>query len=72
MNLSQCKIIMNASIFSKFGYCSLVWMFHSRRLKNHINNIHERASQVVYRNHITSFEELLEKDKSVTIHQRNL
>ena len=43
-------------------------MFHSRRLNNHINNIHERALRIVF----TSFEELLKKDRSVAIHQRNL
>ena len=31
MNLSQRKIIMKAFIFSQFGYCPLVWTFHSRR-----------------------------------------
>ena len=43
-------------------------MFHSRRLNNHKNNIHERALRIVF----TSFEELLKKDRPVAIHQRNL
>ena len=30
MTLRQRKIIMNTFITSHFGYCSLVWMFHSR------------------------------------------
>ena len=37
-----------------------------------MKNIHERALRIVYRDRITSFEELLKTDKSVTIHQRNL
>ena len=72
MNLSQRKVIMKALIFSRFGYYPLVWMFHSRRLSNRTNNIHERALRNVSRGRITSFEELLKKDKSVTIHQINL
>ena len=47
-------------------------MFHSRRLNNRINNIHERALRIVYRDRVTSFEELLKKDRSVANHQRNL
>ena len=31
MNLAQCRLNMNALIFSQFGYCPLVWMFHSRK-----------------------------------------
>ena len=46
-------------------------MFHSI-LNNHINNIHERALWMIYRDLITLFEELLKKDKSATIHWRNL
>ena len=64
---------MRAFISSQFGYCPLVWMFHSRRLNNRINNIHERALRLVYRDYSrTSFKALLQIDKSVTIHQRNL
>ena len=68
MSLSQRKILMKAFIFSQFGYCPLVCMFYNRRLNNRINKIHERALGIVYRDHITSLEELLRKDKS----ERNL
>ena len=40
INLAQRRLIMYAFIFSQFGYCPLVWMFHSRKLNNRINNIH--------------------------------
>ena len=35
-----------ANIKSQLGYCSLVWMFHSRSLNNKINFLHERALKV--------------------------
>ena len=54
------------------GYCPLVWMFYSRKMNNRINSLHERALRVVYRDYNATFSELLSKDKSVTIHQRNL
>ena len=49
----------------------LIWMFHSRRLNNKINSIHERALRITYDN-ASTFEELLNKDNSVSIHHRNL
>ena len=72
MNLAQRRSIMKAFICSQFGYCPLVWMFHSRKINNRINSQHERALRVVYRDYKATFSELLSKDKSVTIHQRNL
>lgn len=47
-------------------------MFHSRKLNTRINNLHCRALRLVYRDDISSFEELLYKDDSVKIHHRNL
>ena len=72
MNLDKRRIIMKAFIESQFGYCSLVWMFHSRSLKNEINRIHERALRITYNDKSSNFQELLDKDNSVTIHHRNI
>ena len=47
-------------------------MLHSRKITNRVNSLHERALRVVYRDYNATFSELLSKDKSVTIHQRNL
>ena len=60
------------SMKSGFGYCPLVWMFHSRKLNNRINNIHERALLIVFSDYTSTFQELLIKDNSVTIHIRNI
>ena len=46
-------------------------MFHSRNLNNKINRIHERALGLVYQNKL-SFSELLDLEKSVTVHQKKL
>ena len=72
MSLAQRRSIMKAFICSQFGYCPLVWIFHSRKINNRINSLHERALRVVYRDYKATFSELLSKDKSVTIPQRNL
>ena len=72
MPQKKLRIIMKAFVSSQFAYCSLVWMFHSRQINHKINKLHERALRIVYNDHFSSFEELLSKDKSVTVHQRNL
>ena len=43
-----------------------------QNLNNRINGSHERALNLVYNDFSYSFSELLEKDKSVTIHHCNL
>ena len=63
---------MKAFIESQFNYCSLIWMFHSREINNKINNLHERALHITYKDTESSFEELLVKDNSVSMHHRNI
>ena len=72
MNVDKKRMIMKAFIESQFGYCPLVWMFHSRSFNNKINRIHERALRITYNDKSSSFQNLLEKDNSVTIHHRNI
>ena len=47
-------------------------MFHSRRLNNKINSIYGRALRIIYQYNTSTFQELLNKDNSFSIHQRNL
>ena len=47
-------------------------MFHDRNLNKKIFMIRERALRIVYKDHVPTFEKLLEMDNSVTVHQRNL
>ena len=72
MNINQRKRIMRAFISSQFGYCPLVWFFCSRKINNRINRIQERALRIVYKDYVSTFAQLLEKDSSVSIHIRNL
>jgi len=72
MNFDKRRLVMKAFITSQFGYCPLVWMFHNRKLNNRINSIHERALRITYKDYNSSFKDLLKRDKSVSIHQRNL
>ena len=72
MNIAKKRILMNAFFKSRFSYCPLVWMCHSRANNSKINRLHERCLRIIYSDKQSSFEELLQKDDSVSIHQRNL
>ena len=68
----KLRVIMKAFIMSQFSYCPLVWMCHSRALNKQINKLHQRALRLVYDDRQSKFEELLNIDKSVTIHHKNV
>ena len=65
-------ILMRAFIYSQFQYCPLALVFRSRKFNNNINKLHERALRITYRDQSSSFESLLKKDSSTTIHVKNL
>ena len=68
----KLRTLMKSFIESQFSYCPLIWMFHSRTLNNRINRLHERGLRLVYKDYTLTFDELLRKDKSFSIHHRNL
>ena len=72
MSFNERRTLMKAFIESQFNYSLLIWMFHSRTMNNKINHTHERALRLVYSDHVSSFDELLKKDRSFSIHQRNI
>ena len=72
MSLDKCRMVMKAFIKSQFDCCPLIWMFHSRTFNNKINRLHERALRIVCSYYKSSFCELLEKDKSFSIHHKNI
>ena len=72
MGQDKLRLVMKAFITSQFGYWPLVWTFHSRSLNNRINKIHEKSLRLVYKDNKSTFSELLDKDNSVTRHDRNL
>ena len=72
MDIQKQRASMESFITSQFSSCPLPWMFHSRMLNNKINAIHERALRIAYCDKHSKFQQLLEKDNSVSIHHRNL
>ena len=72
MSFDKKRILFKAFVESQFAYLPLIWMFHGRKANSKINHIHERALRVVYEDNCSSFEELLKKDGSFKIHQKNI
>ena len=62
-------MLLWAFIESQFSYCPLIWMFHSRTLTN---RLHEKTLRIVYGDYKSTFDELLEKDSSFSIHHKNI
>ena len=72
MSTNKNPLVMKAFISPQFSYCPLIWMNYSTTLNNKINRIHERSLRVVYNNKKATFKGLLDKEKAVSIHTRNL
>ena len=63
---------MKTSIESQLGYCPFIWMFHSKRVNNKINHLHEQSLRIVYKDNYCSYVYELAEDKPFNIHQRNI
>ena len=72
MDLSKRHMVMNDFFNSQFNYCPLIWMCHNRTTNRKINRLHERCLRIIHNNKQSSFKMLLEKDSSVSIHDRNI
>ena len=72
LDTDKLRLLMRAFVTSQFQYCPLVWMFHSTKMNSKINRLHERALRIAYKDYSSSFATFLEKDRSVTIHEKNM
>ena len=65
-------MIMNAFFNSQFNYYPLIWMCPNRSRNRKITRLHERCLRIIYNDKQSSFKMPLEKDSSVSIHDRNI
>ena len=72
LSFEKLRALLLLFVHSQFSYSPLVWMFHNRKENSQINRIHERALRILYKDDVSPFEELLKRDRSFTVHQRNI
>ena len=72
LSFPKMRVLIKSFFESQFAYCPLVWMLFNRTLNNGINKLHESALGILYKDNISTFERLLTKDESVTMHDRNM
>ena len=55
-----------------FSCYPLIWMLYSCQNNNKIEELHERCLRLIHNDKLSSYEEPLEKDGSVSIHHKNI
>ena len=72
MRFEKKRIYSKAFEESHFEYCSLTWMYYSRKTNSKINLIYGRSLRIVHKGNITTSKELPKNDKSFCIQHRNI
>ena len=72
LHIEKTKALANAFIHSQFHYCPIIWMFCNKTSFKKINKLHHRILKVIYGLYDLTFQELLEIDGGLAIHQRHL
>ena len=72
MSLPKKKLLWNSFFNAQFNYFPLVWMLHSRSNNNKIKHLHDRCLCNVYQDRQNSYENLLVKDGTVSMHHWNI
>ena len=64
------KEILLSFIISHFSYCSLIWMFCSKKSTKKINAVHERSLRIIRNDCESLYPLLLDEAHQITFHQR--
>ena len=67
----KSKIFFKMFLISEFSYFQLVCMYHSTTLINRIKNIQYRVLRIVCQDKKSTFKDLFQKGKAVSIHMKN-
>ena len=62
--------IFHTFILSNFNFCSLTWHFCTEKIKKKLEKVQERALRFVYEDHLSSYEQLLDKAKMPSLNIR--
>ena len=68
LDVKSAQKLSQTFILSTFNYCPLIWMYGCKSNNVQINRVHTRALRAVHFDFSSTFDALLEKDVSVSIH----
>ncbi len=71
-DLKERERIYNTFILPNFNYCLIIWHFCGNVSSKKIEKIQERASRLMLKDQISTYEQLLEKCNYATLHIRRL
>ena len=66
--LSICNIVS----LSNFNICPLLWILCNKSAKKKMNILHKRVLMILHWDYDSSFQSLLERSNSFTIHVKNI
>ena len=72
LNLECGRSLIKVFIEPQFAYCPLVWMYCASSWNNCINHLHEQALRIIYNDDSSTFEDLLIKSNSISVHHTNI
>ena len=71
VNTGNWKLPTDCVLNAQRNYCPLMWMLHSRcNIK--MKYLHERCLELIYNDKSSSFKELLQKDRFIPTHHKNI
>ena len=65
---SSCNVV----ILSNFNYCPLIWLFCNKSARKKIDHAHKHALMTLHNHYDSSFQALLGRSISFTVHVKNL
>ena len=72
LDMSSCSFLFNSFVKSNFNYCPLVWHFCRKVNNEKIEKIQHRALKIIYKDHVSSYEDLTSKAHVSTMLGRRL
>ena len=72
LSMKQKRLLYMSFIEAQFKYCPKPWMFCSWSCNNKINKLQKRELRLVYDDYESSFDVLINKHKSFSIHHQNI
>ena len=72
LNFQSRKTVYHAFIMSNFNFCPLIWHFCSKRNTEKLEKVHFRALKFIFQDFESSYETLLGKAESTTLHLSRL